>query len=51
MRDYQKFVSWVAGIPVLIIILIVIIVTHETKDDGISRAIASKAVALAFASR
>ena len=51
MRDYHKFVSWVAGIPVLIIILIVIIVTHETKDDGISRAIASKAVALAFASR
>lgn len=42
----KKFIGWVIGIPVLVIVLMICIVIYEPEKEGISRAAAYKAVAL-----
>lgn len=51
MRKRYKFIAWIAGIPVLLVFLIILIVCNETKKEGISRALASKAAVLSMISR
>lgn len=46
----KKFIGWVIGIPLLVVILILIIVFHEPEKEGISRAMAAKSVALVLQS-
>ncbi len=46
-----KLIGWMAGIPALVIALILIIVFHEPEPDGITRAMAAKSVALAVKSQ
>lgn len=46
----KRFFRWVLGIPVLVIVLILIIITHEPEKEGITRAMAAKSVALAVKS-
>lgn len=46
-----KLIGWMAGIPALVIALILIIVFHEPERDGITRAMAAKSVALAALSQ
>ncbi|MEY8336583.1 SpoIID/LytB domain-containing protein [Lachnospiraceae bacterium 62-35] len=46
-----QFLIWVFSIPVLVIVLMIIIVCNDKENEGISRAQASKAAALAMASR
>lgn len=48
---HWKLVGWMAGIPALVIALILIIVFHEPERDGITRAMAAKSVALAVLSQ
>ena len=47
----NKMFFWVAGIPVLLILLIVIIARFEPEGSHIARASAYKAAALALADR
>lgn len=47
----KKLIGWMIGIPVFVILLIVFIVWHEPEKDGIARADAFKAAALAFTTR
>ena len=47
MKNHYPFIAWVAGIPALIITLIIIIVCNEPKGEGISRALACKSAVLA----
>lgn len=42
--------GWVIGIPLLVLVLMVIIVRNEPKGDGLSRAMAGRAVTLALCS-
>lgn len=42
----KKIMGWLLGIPALVIILIIVIVMSEPERDGISRAMAYKAVVL-----
>ncbi len=51
MKNHYPFIAWVAGIPALIITLIIIIVCNEPKGEGISRALACKSAVLAMISR
>ncbi|MEG7531841.1 MAG: stage II sporulation protein SpoIID, partial [Hungatella sp.] len=46
----RKVISWLLGIPVLIITLIIIIVWNEPERDGISRGSAYKSAALSLTS-
>jgi len=46
-----KLIGWMAGIPALVIALILIIIFHEPGRDGITRAMAAKSVALAVLSQ
>ncbi len=46
-----KAISWIVGIPALIILLLIGIVIYEPMQDGISRALASKATVLALVSQ
>lgn len=46
----RKLIGWMAGIPALVIALILIIIFHEPGRDGITRAMAAKSVALAVLS-
>lgn len=51
MKNRYKFIAWVAGIPALIVALIIIIVCNEPQGEGISRALACKSAVLAMISR
>lgn len=46
----KKFIGWVAAMVALILSLMIIIIKYEPKQDGISRALAYKALALTMAS-
>lgn len=46
----KKFIGWVIGIPLLVVILILVIVFYEPEKEGISRAMAAKSVALVLQS-
>lgn len=50
MRQW-KFIGWITGIPVLVIALILIILFYEPQQDGITRAMAAKSVALTVMSQ
>ncbi len=51
MDEKKKMINWVAGISTLIVALLIVIVVMEPKNDGVSRAAASRAAALALASK
>lgn len=51
MNMKNKMIAWVAGVVSIVIILMVIIVTMEPPKDGITRAQAFKAMALAVATK
>ena len=46
----KAMLSWVIGIPLLVLVLIIIIVKNEPRGDGVSRAAAGRAVTLALCS-
>ena len=50
MDDSRKLINWVAGIATLIAALLIVIVVLEPKEGGVSRAAASRTVALTIAS-
>ncbi len=47
----NKMIAWVAGVVSIVVILMVIIVTMEPPKDGITRAQAFKAMALAVTTK
>lgn len=51
MREKQKLINWIAGMTTVIVALLIVIVVMEPKDNGVSRALASKTVALTLASK
>ncbi|RGY98375.1 SpoIID/LytB domain-containing protein [Clostridium sp. AM58-1XD] len=51
MKNRYKFIGWITGIPLLVVLLIVIIVCNEPRQEGISRALACKAAVLSMISR
>ena len=51
MDDSRKLINWVAGIATLIAALLIVIVVLEPKEGGVSRAAASRTVALTIASK
>lgn len=51
MREKQKLVNFIAGMTTLIVSLLIIIVTLEPKEISVSKALASKTIALTLASR
>lgn len=51
MDEKKKMINWVAGVSTLIVALLIIIVVMEPKNDGVSRAAASRAAALSLASK
>lgn len=51
MDEKKKLINWVAGISTLIVALLIIIVVMEPKESGVSRAAASRAIALTLAGR
>ena len=51
MDENKKMINWVAGISTLIVALLIVIVVMEPKSGGVSRAAASRAIALTLAGR
>lgn len=51
MREKQKLINWIAGMTTVIVALLIVIVVFEPKDHGVSKALASKTVALTLASK
>ncbi|MBQ7795014.1 MAG: hypothetical protein IJ374_00425 [Lachnospiraceae bacterium] len=51
MREKQKLINYVAGMTTLIVALLIVIVVFDTKNVGVSRAVAAKTVALTMASK
>lgn len=49
--EKQKLINFVAGMTTVIVLLMIVIVLFEPKDAGVSRAAASKTVALTLASK
>ncbi len=47
--EKRKLINFVAGMTTVILVLLIVIVVMEPKDVGVSRAVASKAVALTLA--
>ena len=47
----KKFIGFVLGVPALVVVLIIIILVNEKAGDGVSRAAAYKAAALAMVSK
>ncbi len=47
----KRMIGWVTGIPLLVVFLIIIILLNEPEREGISRAAAYKAAALAVSTR
>lgn len=51
MREKQRMVNYIAGMTTLIVALLIVIVVFEPKEISVSRAAASKTVALTLASK
>ena len=51
MNMKNRMIAWVAGVVSIVIILMVIIVAMEPPKDGITRAQAFKAMALAVTTK
>ena len=51
MRERQKLINYIAGMTTLIVALLIVIVIFEPKEVSVSRAVASKTVALTLASK
>lgn len=51
MREKQKLINYIAGMTTLIVALLIVIVVFEPKEISVSRAVASKTVALTLASK
>lgn len=51
MKEKRKLINWIAGMTTIIVSLLIVIVALEPKEYGVSRATASKAVALAMVSK
>lgn len=51
MNEKQKLINFVAGMTTVIVLLMIVIVVLEPKEVGVSRAVASKTVALTVASK
>lgn len=51
MDDNKKMINWVAGIATLIVSLLIFIVVMDRGENGVSRAVASKTVALTIAGK
>ena len=51
MREKQKLINYIAGMTTLIVALLIVIVVLEPKEISVSRAVASKTVALTLASK
>ena len=49
--EKRKLINFVAGVTTVILVLLIVIVVMEPKDAGVSRAVASKTVALTLASK
>lgn len=46
MDETKKLINWVAGISTLIVLLLILIVVLQRGGDGVSRAVASRTIAL-----
>ena len=51
MKEKQKLINYIAGMTTIIVSLLIVIVVLEPKEVSVSRAVASKTVALTLASR
>ena len=51
MRRDWKAICWIMGIPILIVVLMICIVIYEPIQNGVSRAQAARAAALALVSK
>ncbi len=51
MKEKQKLINYIAGMTTLIVALLIVIVVLEPKEISVSRAVASKTVALTLASK
>lgn len=51
MDEKKKLINWVAGISTLIVVLMIFIVVMDRRENGVSRAVAGKTVALTVAGR
>lgn len=51
MDEKKKLINWVAGISTIIVALLIIIVVMEPRGNGVSRAAASRTLALTLASK
>lgn len=51
MREKQKLINYIAGMTTLIVALLIVIVVFEPREITVSKAAASKTVALALASK
>lgn len=51
MREKQKLINWIAGMTTVIVALLIVIVMLEPKENGVSKALASKTAALTIASK
>lgn len=49
--EKQKLINYVAGMTTVILALLIVIVVLEPKDAGVSRAVASKTIALTLATK
>ena len=49
MDEKKKLINWTAGISTVIVALLIIIVVMEPRGNGVSRAAASRAIALTLA--
>ena len=49
MDEKKKLINWTAGISTVIVALLIIIVVMEPRGSGVSRAAASRAIALTLA--
>ena len=51
MDDKKKLINWVAGMSTAIVFLMILIVVLEPKENGVSRAAASRTIALTLAGK
>lgn len=51
MDETRKLINWVAGMSTLIVALLIVIVVMEPKENGVSRAAASRTIALTLTDR
>lgn len=51
MDEKKKLINWVAGISTLIVVLLIFIVVMDRRENGVSRAVAGKTVALTVADK